>query len=178
MSNCCQPAVPSPQAVLSCPVSGTRGKAVERQTVKALLTEHALRRVSASEHRFCPEPDCEVVYFDAAGTVYTRADLRVPVWQKEPFGDRMVCYCFGENETSIRIEMEQFGRSDAVERVRRHIEAGRCACEIRNPRGACCLGDVMAAVKRVALAMQSAKSEVSVRGFFHDDRATANVSDR
>lgn len=178
MSNCCQPAASAPQAMLSCPVWRTKGKAVELLTVKALLTEHALGRVTASEHQFCPEPDCEVVYFDAAGSVYTKADLRVPVWQKEPFGDRMVCYCFGENETSIRTEIERLGRSDAVERVRRHIEAGRCACEVRNPRGACCLGDVTAAVKRVALAMQTAKSEVSVRGVLHDDRATANVSDR
>jgi hypothetical protein len=30
--------------------------------------------------------------------------------------------------------------------------AGRCACEVRNPRGACCLGDVAAVVKRVAAA--------------------------
>ena len=128
--------------------------------MKALLTEHALRRVNASEHRFCPEPDCEVVYFDAAGTVYTKEDVRVSVWQKEPFGDRMICYCLGENETSIRIEMEQLGRSDAVERVRRHIEAGRCACQVRNPRGACCLADVTAAVKRVALATHTVKSEI------------------
>jgi hypothetical protein len=142
------------------------------------LTETALARVGSSAHRFCPEPSCEIVYFDAESACYRKSDIRVPVWQKESFGHRMVCYCFGENESSIRTEMQQLGRSDSVERVRRHIEAGRCACEIRNPRGACCLGDVTAAVKRVALAMQTEKSQVSLRGFFHDDRATANVSDR
>jgi hypothetical protein len=36
-----------------------------------------------------------------------------------------------------------------IERVREHIAAERCACEVRNPRGACCLGDVIAAVKRI-----------------------------
>ena len=35
----------------------------------------------------------------------------------------------------------------AVDRVRAHIAAGRCACEIRNPKGTCCLGDVIAAVR-------------------------------
>jgi len=60
-----------------------------------------------------------------------------------------LCYCFGESEASIRAEIEATGRSAAVERIREHIAAGRCACEIRNPRGACCLGDVTAAVKRV-----------------------------
>jgi len=160
MSNCCQVPAPEPQGVVSCPVRGSKGKPVELQTVKALLTEHALRRVGTSEHRFCPQPDCHVVYFDAAGNQYTKADVRVPVWDKEPFGERMVCYCFGENEASIRVEIERHGRSDAVGRVRRHIEAGRCACEVRNPRGVCCLGDVTAAVKRVALSLQRVEAEV------------------
>ena len=159
MSNCCRVPASEPHAVFSCPVSGSRGKPIELQTVKALIKDHALRRVNKEEHRFCPQPDCEVVYFDAAGNQYTREDVRVPVWEKEPFGDRMVCYCFGENEASIRIEIEWHGRSDAVGRVRQHIEAGRCACEIRNPRGVCCLGDVTAAVRRVALSLQSVDAE-------------------
>jgi hypothetical protein len=39
--------------------------------------------------------------------------------------------------------------SHAVQRVREHISAGRCGCEVRNPRGVCCLGDVTEAVKRM-----------------------------
>jgi hypothetical protein len=60
----------------------------------------------------------------------------------------VLCYCFGESEASIRDEIAETGRSTAVERIRAHIAAGRCACELRNPRGACCLGDVIAAVAR------------------------------
>ncbi len=44
----------------------------------------------------------------------------------------------------------QCGQSQAVERVKADIEANRCACDVRNPRGACCLGDLAAAVKRVS----------------------------
>ena len=149
----------SRNAVFSCPVSGSRGKPVELQTVKALIKEHALRRVNTEQHRFCPQADCEVVYFNAAGNQYTKDDVRVPVWEKEAFGDRMICYCFGENEASIRIDIERHGRSDAAGRVRQHIEAGRCACEVRNPRGVCCLGDVTAAVKRVALSLHRVRTE-------------------
>ncbi len=117
--------------------------------MKALLTEEALRRVVTSPHRFCPEPTCEVVYFDEVGHTFVKTDVRVPVWQKEPFGERMICYCFDENERDIRREVETTGGSEAVARVRAHIEAGRCACELRNPRGVCCLGDIGAAVTRV-----------------------------
>ena len=131
---------------------------------KAMLTEVALRQVTLAAHRFCPDPACDIVYFAEDGRIYSKADLRVPVWQKEPPGARTVCYCFGENESDIRAEVEINGRSDAVERVRAHIKAGRCACEVRNPRGACCLGDVGAAVKRVS---ESVAQVTAVGGHAH-----------
>ncbi|MGH9201386.1 MAG: hypothetical protein ACRD2A_09130 [Vicinamibacterales bacterium] len=89
------------------------------------------------------------MYFSGTGSHFGTADLRVPVWQKLPSGSGLVCYCFGESEASLGAEIELTGRSLAVQRIREHITAGRCACDVRNPRGTCCLGDVMAAVKRV-----------------------------
>jgi hypothetical protein len=111
-----------------------------------------MRRLTASEHAFCPDPGCPVVYFTADGDVYLKADIRVAVWQKEPEGARTVCYCFGENEADMRNEIERTGTTEAVARVRGHIKAQRCACEVRNPRGGCCLGDVTAAAKRLSAA--------------------------
>ena len=150
MSSCCDPEQPGESSASRCPESGAAGKAVDLQTIKALLTEGALRRLTPGEYRFCADPDCAVVYFDTNRQQFAIDDLRVAVWQKLPFGNRPVCYCFGESEASIRAEIETSGRSSAVERIRDHIAAGRCACDIRNPRGACCLGDVIAATKRVA----------------------------
>ena len=73
--------------------------------------------------------------------------------------DRLLCYCFGETEAGIRSELREHGRSDVVQRIRGHIAAQRCACEIRNPRGVCCLGDVIAAVKRLEQATRGAKED-------------------
>jgi hypothetical protein len=117
--------------------------------VKALLTEQALGRLGSDDYCFCPDETCDVVYFDADGQRFTTGDVRVPVWQKLPFGSRLICYCFGESEASIRSEFESTQASDVVARVRAHIAADRCACDVRNPRGACCLGDLIAAVQRV-----------------------------
>jgi Zinc binding domain len=150
MSECDCPARPDdPSERRTCPRSGTAGPVVDLTTLKSLLTEPALARVTGSPHRFCPDSHCEVVYFTAAGESFTIGDVRVPVWQKEPAGRRMVCYCFGENEVEISQEIAARGGSMAVERVRQHIAAGRCACDVRNPRGACCLGDLAATVKRL-----------------------------
>lgn len=153
MSSCCGPEKVMDLIARRCPQSGSVGSAVGRQTVKALLTENALRRLAQSEYRFCADPDCGVVYFDADGTTFLVEDLRVPVWQKLPFGSRLVCYCFGESEATVREEFVARGASLAADRIHEHIAAGRCACEVRNPRGTCCLGDIVAAVKQVEQAL-------------------------
>jgi hypothetical protein len=31
------------------------------------------------------------------------------------------------------------------------VKAGNCACEVRNPQGSCCLGNVQATVKQVMM---------------------------
>ena len=156
MSECCCAA---PEAVGSrpaCTGCATTGVLVDLPTVKSLLIPPALARLNSAVFYFCADPHCPTVYFAADGQRFVTADIRVRVWQKEPSGDRTICYCFGENERDIRAEVARDGASGAVTRVREHIAAHRCACDIRNPRGACCLGDVAAAVKRAQLVEQDA----------------------
>jgi Zinc binding domain len=116
----------------------------------------ALCRLLPGEYRFCPDPDCDVVYFSTDGQRFTTAEVRVPVWQKLPFGDRPICYCFGESEASMRAEIASGAGVRLIERVRAHIAAKRCACDVRNPRGACCLGDVIASVGRIEASVADA----------------------
>jgi hypothetical protein len=68
-------------------------------------------------------------------------------------------HCFGETEAGIRSELLAHGHTEVTARICAHIAAQRCACEIRNPRGACCLGDVMAAVARIEGALLSVKED-------------------
>jgi hypothetical protein len=112
-----------------------------------------------THYRFCANPTCGTVYFGDAGDQFGTDEIRVPVWQKQPGGERLLCYCFGETESGIRSELMEQGRTDVVARIREHIAAHRCACDIRNPRGACCLGDVIAAVKRIEGAMLTVKED-------------------
>jgi len=149
MAECCCPEPTAAGEALACSQCQTASKPVDALTVKALLTASALTRFARIAYRFCPNTTCDVVHFAEHAPTFSKQDVRVPVWQKEPVGERTVCYCFGENESDIAEEIDRTGESLAVHRVRRHIAAGRCACEIRNPRGACCLSDVTAAVERM-----------------------------
>ena len=75
----------------------------------------------------------------------------VPVHAKHPGNDGIpVCYCFGYTEKSIRDEIEQTGASTATASITAEVKAGRCACEVRNPKGSCCLGDVARVERRIA----------------------------
>jgi len=149
MAECCCPEPSTAGEAVVCRVCQTLSKPVDSLTVKALLTESALSVFDPGDYRFCPSAGCDVVYFAEGGPTFSKRDVRAAVWQKEPVGRRTVCYCFGENEGDIAEEIERTGESLAVTRVRAHIAAGRCACEVRNPRGACCLADVTAAVERM-----------------------------
>lgn len=149
MESCCTADTTEAAAPATCPECGRPGRAVERITLKALLRPEALARLEGAAHRFCTTPDCGVVYFGAR-EVFGREDLAVPVFQKEPPGNRIVCYCFGITEAEIRREIEAGGRSAAAERIAALVKADRCACELRNPQGSCCLGNVAAVARSLA----------------------------
>jgi Zinc binding domain len=139
-----------------CPGCGHPGRAVGRITLEALLRPAALARLTADAHRFCPTAACPLVYF-RAGAGFARRDVRVPVFQKVPEGDRTVCYCFGISEAQIRSQARAAGVSAPAEQILVLVQAGRCACEARNPQGACCLGNVTAVAQTaVAAAIETA----------------------
>ncbi len=137
-----------------CPECGGPGRRVERITLKALLYPGALERLSPGAHRFCATRSCGVVYF-GGGDCFRREDVGAPVFQKEPEGGRTVCYCLALNEETLRREVEASGRSASVERIKALVQAERCACEVRNPQGTCCLGDVAALAKAAGAAAAS-----------------------
>ncbi|GGL79387.1 (2Fe-2S)-binding protein [Deinococcus aerolatus] len=145
-SNCCAPSTDG-QDVTSCPVSGTRGKAVPLITLKALLTPVALARLRPEEaFRLCPDPACDVVYFSASQT-YGTEDLKMPVFQKNQAAEVPVCYCFAHTRADLGEAMAS-GTGQVLEAsIRAHVQAGRCGCEVNNPQGSCCLGNVVTVLR-------------------------------
>ena len=125
-----------------CPGCGHAGRAVSETTVMSLLGPSALERRERRRHRFCPTQTCPVVYF-GGGEVMHRDDLQVPVFCKEPAGNRLVCYCFGIREPDITASRQPGRHSAIFHRVRTLVREGRCACEVKNPHGSCCLNEIV-----------------------------------
>jgi len=103
----------------------------------------------ATQYYFCAAPDCDVVYFalDPQALIFRRADLLVRVRAKDESDAIPVCYCFGFTRKDIEDEIAAAGRSTVAERISAEVKQGNCACEVKNPSGKCCLGDVMRIVR-------------------------------
>lgn len=164
---CCSSAIcesnPSSVSISSkavCPTNQKVGKTIDTLTLKALLAL-PLTQVTHSEYRFCTDPDCPTVYYSIDGEqLFTEAALREQVYQKHPNDDKhLVCYCFQHTIGSIRDEIVKTGSSSVVEQITAGIQAGQCACDIRNPQGDCCLGNVRQVVKRLQAELSNQPDE-------------------
>lgn len=155
MSDCCSVSAKI-GAVLPCPVNGTRSKQVDMLTVKSLVRTLPLGMPN-TQYYFCDASDCDVVYFalEEGAPMFRREDLIVRVGAKETADPIPVCYCFGFTRKDIKREIAETGRSTVADRIKTEVNAGNCACEVKNPSGKCCLGDV----KRTAKDRLSQKGE-------------------
>jgi len=132
-------------ACLSC--NGT-SRPVTRRTMLLMLKPECFDQVGESQYRFCASPACPVVYFSRERS-FTIGDLRVRVGLKEKDGPIPLCYCFGFDEEDLRREIKAAGNTTIPQRISALIKERMCACEERNPSGACCLGAVTQAAKRL-----------------------------
>jgi len=159
MESCCTIGDDAQPTPAHCPQCGKAGRSVARITVKALLRPQALARLSAPAHRFCATLECPIVYFGRE-EAFTREDLVVTVFQKESAGARIVCYCFAITEQDIRREFLETGHSSASERITTLVRADRCACEVKNPQGSCCLGNLADATKAIKTALEEQRLSI------------------
>jgi len=135
-------------AKAECPVSKNLWKKVQFRTVHSLVRADRRWQLENIQYYYCEDPNCPVVYFPLDGGAYfSIGDLDVKVFAKDKGDDVPVCYCFEWTRSRIRKEIEEVGKSTAALEIARQVKAGLCACDVKNPKGTCCLGDVNAVVK-------------------------------
>ncbi len=140
-----------------CPSCGKTGKPVAVVTVKSLVRDHT-RALASDSYSFCRTADCEVVYFSNQAT-FTKPDLKVRVGIKETASPIPLCYCFDYSREDICRDIEATGETSVLKEIKIEVQGGFCACEVKNPSGTCCLGDVTRAIqearKRAAETLQA-----------------------
>ncbi len=137
-------AAPAP----ACPACGRRGQGVPAETVRNLVRAEAWDRLprgeAPSEWWLCPSPSCAVVYFRRANgsggeaeSVFSRSDVRVPVWFKDPGSDVPLCYCAGLTRAEVKEAVAKGCRTiGEIRETTGKTRQGHCRTE--NPSGRCC----------------------------------------
>lgn len=130
------------ELALLCPKCEQVGSPVDRITLKALLTSDGLRRGVPKKAQYCATRECSVVYFDREENVtFAEEELTVRAYAKHPDDSTVsACYCFA---VSVGAMCDAARARELREMVAREVQAGHCACEVKNPKGACCLGDLV-----------------------------------
>lgn len=152
MSSCCsgescERSRPGATGEAACPRCGEVGRVVGDETVRAILQPGHADGLLAVERRFCGTPSCAVLYYCAGGRAVEKGAASVRVGVKETEDPVPLCYCFGFSRADVRRQVAEHGESDIPSRITAEVRAGRCACEVKNPSGTCCLGEVNRAVK-------------------------------
>jgi hypothetical protein len=147
MSSCCQTQAKEASRITNCPVCQQKGKSVPIITLKSLLKPTALEVIQPeSPYAFCSNPLCEVVYYTDSQT-FRKNMLKVTVYQKDEGLDTPVCYCF--NWTRERLIQAVQVNQHPIYHIRAQIQANCCGCEVNNPQGACCLGNVTVFIRKL-----------------------------
>lgn len=61
----------------------------------------------------------------------------------------LICHCFGFTREEMAAEVVETGSSSIPEVIAERCRRGLHACEVKNPSGHCCLGDVRKALKEM-----------------------------
>lgn len=137
-------------AKAECPISKTSSRKVQRRTLEHLLKAEKVGSIHNVQYYYCTDPECKVVYFSNESVPYfTVDDVKVKVFAKDKGDNVNVCYCFDWTRGRIKGQIAQTGKSTASLEIAKEVKAGNCACDIKNPKGECCLGDVNSVVKEI-----------------------------
>ena len=137
-----------------CLQSGTSSRKIQHRTLEHLVKPEQAEEIVDTQYYYCADTDCSVVYFAGEGArSFTTADLIVKVLAKDPGGDVNVCYCYDWTRDRIKNELAETGQSSALREIAEKVRASLCECDIKNPKGTCCLGDVNKAVREAKEAL-------------------------
>lgn len=147
MKECCDLKKNDEKIPAQCQKCGNIGRPVKRTTLEHLLKEEKLSFMRDAQYFFCSTLNCDVVYFSNKENAFYKTDLKIRVGIKETEEPIPVCYCFGYTKKMILDDIAQNGHSTTETKIKDAIKKGVCRCELTNPEGICCLGNVRKVIK-------------------------------
>lgn len=147
--SCCNTGPRKKNTNVLCPKCNGEGIVVQSITPKNLIKDDVHHQVRADlTYKYCKNENCDASYFTEDKSHYfTINDLRERPTLKDKGLDVKVCYCFGHTRQSVLSELKATGQSTVLEDIKSKMKDPGCFCEVSNPQGSCCLGNVTAWIK-------------------------------
>ena len=121
-----------------CPRCGSEGQPVSRETVLAQLPPGATPQVAVTAN-FCPQPHCEVAYFDMFERVVLVDELQHSVYPKDP--DAPICACFQFTSAEIDADIAE-GSVTRTKALLEKAKSGATQCALLAVNGRSCVAEV------------------------------------
>lgn len=135
--------------IKKCPFCGDEGTIVKNITPKSILKDNIVGLISDEKsYRYCKNKNCDISYF-AEDQNFHVADMKVKATHKDNGLDVHVCYCFNYTRDMILKDIMNNGKSNALKEIKDKMKDPGCFCEISNPQGSCCLGNVSAWIREI-----------------------------
>ena len=130
------------QDSVACPQCAGVGGAVSAVTVAHHAQPSALEQLAAVEGwRICRTQACLTVYFGAGQQIDIGAMRSVP-FHKSDDPNRLVCFCFDHSVAALYADAAANPTSTIKAAITAACGRGLDDCEIKNPQGRCCLGNI------------------------------------
>ncbi len=149
MADCCsETRLEQPVGNQVCQTCGEKGKKVELATMRSLTRRDHPLYAELKSGFICTNPDDSTVYyFGENDIIISHNDLVTSYHLKNPDDNQNLCYCFQHSRKAIKEDVSKNGHSTIELSIREKVKQGVCTCEVSNPKGKCCLGDVSGFVK-------------------------------
>ncbi|MBC8346214.1 MAG: hypothetical protein ISR82_05270 [Candidatus Marinimicrobia bacterium] len=133
-----------------CQTCGEKGKKVELATIRSLTRRDHPLYAELKSGFICTNPDDNTVYYSEENDIIIyHNDLVTSFHLKNPDDKQNLCYCFQHSRRAIKEDITKNGHSRIELSIREKVKQGACTCEVSNPKGKCCLGDVSGFVKNL-----------------------------
>ena len=120
-----------------CPSCGQPGIRVKEDAVKNNIVNFKRKhKDSRTKWNICINPGCDSSYFSGK-VLFTKSDLRKPLFFKDSSDDVLICYCAGLTRGEIKEAVKNGCKT--IKEVQKYTKKNNTGhCETRNPLGKCC----------------------------------------
>nr|WP_276717274.1 (2Fe-2S)-binding protein [Caloranaerobacter azorensis] len=132
-----------------CPKCGKEGQYVENITVRNMIIECKMKEIGESDYYICMNEVCDIAYYNKEGKMFTKKDVKVPIWFKIGTKPKYICYCNKVTEEQIEKAIIEDGARNVKEVIEFTGAMKNGQCKIKNPTGKCCYDVVKKTVDRI-----------------------------